>query len=178
MTLLFSTLIGSVFLAGLLVTPPLLVQFYWYKPHPTEHRKYIKDNVEAWCFWAAAQIIVSWLLALIVDIVPVVIRTIISIAWGHVSEYVKTRLELYASIKNNIKPALYAASAWVSWIILFEVIYGLYDSDDESQSRADYTPRVYQVIEFLFFLSLVVCLQRMISHFIGKSLACRLPISC
>lgn len=155
------------FLAGVLVTGPLLVQFYWYKPHPTEHRRYVKDNVEAWCFWAAAQLIVSWILALLVDIVPGVVRTALSIAWGHVSEYVKTRLELYMSVKDNIKPVLYAASGWVSWIILFEVIYDLYNSGDEDSSRAGYTPRVYQVIEFLFFLALVICIQRMLSHFIG-----------
>ncbi|KAH9850076.1 hypothetical protein C2E23DRAFT_887785 [Lenzites betulinus] len=168
-TLLFSTLIGSTFLSGLIITPALLLHFFWYKPHPDEHRKFVQDNVEAWLFWAAANISISWGLALIVDIIPVIIRFVISLAWGHVSEVIKSRLELYNSVKDTIKPALYAASCWVSWVILFNNIFKLYDMDDEDASRAGYTPRVYQAIEFLFFFALVVCAQRMMSHFIAFS---------
>ena len=141
-TLLFSTLIGSTILSGLIITPALLIHFLWYKPHPTDHRKFVKDNVEAWLFWAAANVSISWGLALIVDIVPAVVRILISIVWGHVSEVIKSRLELYASVKGPIKPVLYAASGWVSWVILFSSIYKLYDMDHESDSRASYTPRV------------------------------------
>ncbi|KAI0824686.1 Mechanosensitive ion channel-domain-containing protein [Trametes gibbosa] len=168
-TLLFSTLIGSTILSGLLITPALLLHFFWYKPHPDEHRKFIRDNVEAWLFWAAANISISWGLGLIVDIIPVIIRWAISLAWGHVSEIIKSRLELYNSVKDTIKPALYAASCWVSWVILFNNIFQLYDMDDEDASRAAYTPRVYQAIEFLFFFALVICAQRMVSHFIAFS---------
>ena len=132
-------------MAGILITPPLLVHFFWYKPHPTEHRRYVKDNLEAWLFWAAANVSISWFLALIVDIVPIVIRIIISIAWGHVSEVIKSRLELYNSVKGPIKPVLYAASGWVSWVILFNNIFKLYDMDSEGDSRASYTPRVSSV---------------------------------
>lgn len=141
-TLLFSTLIGSTILSGLIITPALILHFFWYKPHPTDHRKFVKDNVEAWLFWAAANVSISWGLALIVDIIPVVIRIIISIAWGHVSEVVKSRLELYNSVKGPIKPVLYAASGWVSWVILFNNIFKLFDIDNEAQSRAPYTARV------------------------------------
>ena len=163
-----------------------MIHFYWYKPNPTEHRKFVRDNVEAWLFWAAANVSISWALALIVDIIPGVIRFIISIAWGHVSEVIKSRLELYTSVKEPIKPVLYAASCWISWVILFNNIFNLYDMDNEDASRASYTPRVsrihrpsalfsrltpcpkvYQAIEFLFFLALVICGQRMLSHFIG-----------
>ncbi|KAI9001298.1 Mechanosensitive ion channel-domain-containing protein [Trametes punicea] len=168
-TLLFSTLIGSTFLSGLIITPALVVHFFWYKPHPDDHRKYVKDNVEAWLFWAAANVSISWGLGLIVDIVPVVVRWCISLAWGHVSEMIKNRLELYNSVKDTIKPVLYAASCWVSWVILFDNIYQLYDMDNTGNSRAPYTPRVYEAIEFLFFFALVICAQRMLSHFIAFS---------
>ncbi|CDO74550.1 hypothetical protein BN946_scf184632.g7 [Trametes cinnabarina] len=168
-TLLFSTLIGSTFLSGLIVTPALIVHFYWYKPHPDDHRKYVKDNLEAWLFWAAANVSISWGLGLIVDIIPVIVRWSISLAWGHVSEVIKTRLELYNSVKDTIKPVLYAASAWVSWVILFNNIFQLYNMDDEDNSRAGYTPWVYEAIEFLFFFALVICAQRMLSHFIAFS---------
>ena len=144
-TLLFSTLIGSAILSGLITTTALLLRFYWYKPHPTDHRKFVKDNVEAWLFWAAANVSISWGLALIVDIIPAVIRIVISIAWGHVSEVVKSRLELYNSVKGPIKPVLYAASGWVSWVILFDNIFKLFDINSTAASRAPYTERVRDV---------------------------------
>ncbi|KAI0260914.1 Mechanosensitive ion channel-domain-containing protein [Gloeopeniophorella convolvens] len=169
LSLLFGSLIGSVFLAVVLATGPILVYFLWYKHHPSEHRRYVVDNVEAWLFWAAANVIVSWWLAMLIDIVPAVIRGIVAAAWGHVSEEIKTRLELYNSVKGTIKPLFYAASGWVSWIIIFEKIYNLYDADHTDQSRAHYTHTVSQVIEFLFFLVLVWCAQKMLSHAIAFS---------
>jgi len=186
MVLLFSSLIGSTLMAGVLVTPALLVHFYWYKPHPTPHRHYININIEAWLFWAAANLLISWYLAMIIDIIPAVARFIISVSWGHVSEFIKSRIEMYESVKGTIKPVLYAASGWVSWIILFANIFDLYDAGEPQNSAASYTPRVgrppslersrlkcsaqvAQTIEFLFFLVLVVCMQKMLSHAIGKS---------
>ncbi|KAG1753685.1 Mechanosensitive ion channel-domain-containing protein [Suillus paluster] len=162
-TLLFSSLIGSTFLAAVLATPALLVHFFWYKPHPTDYRHYVDINIEAWLFWAAANVVISWALAMIIDIVPAIIRVVIAVTWGHVSESVKTKLELYASIKDTIKPLFYAASAWLSWTILFQNIFALHDSSGV-QSYASYTDRVAQVIEFLFFFTLVICIQRMLSH--------------
>ncbi|KAL4082014.1 Mechanosensitive ion channel-domain-containing protein [Scleroderma yunnanense] len=163
-TFLFSTLIGSVFLAGILVTAALLVHFFWYKPHPTDDRHYIAQNIEAWLFWAAANVVISWALAMIVDIIPFVIRMLISLSWGHVSEEVKTHLELYISVKDIFKPVLYASSAWVSWVILFQNIFHLHDTTNDIQSYAAYTDRVSQAIEFLFFFAVVFCAQRMLSH--------------
>lgn len=139
---MFSSLIGSVLLAGMLVVGPILLHFFWYKKDPTSDRRYILDNIEAWFFWAAANLLVSWWLALLIDLVPVVALTVISIGWGHISEKVKNSSELFNSVKGTIKPTFYAASAWVSWTILFESIYPLYDGNNESQSRASYTPRV------------------------------------
>lgn len=165
-TLLFSSLIGSTFLAAVLVTPALLVHFFWYKPHPTEYRHFVDVNVEAWLFWAAANVVISWGLAMIIDIVPAIIRVAIAVTWGHVSETVRTNLELYASIKDTVKPLFYAASAWLSWNILFQNIFKLNDSSN-AQNYAPYTDRVAQVIEFLFFFTLVVCIQRMLSHAIA-----------
>ncbi|KAH8830586.1 Mechanosensitive ion channel-domain-containing protein [Flagelloscypha sp. PMI_526] len=168
LTFLFSSLIGSMFLAGILVTPGVLLHFYYYKPLPTEHRKFIKDNVQAWLFWGAAQLLVSWFLAVIVDLIPIVVIGVIAIAWGHVSENVKSKQELYNSVKNTFKPVLYGAAGWLGWVIVFQGIYKLH-SDDWTSSRAQYTNRVSQVIEFLFFFGLVVCAQKMLSHAIAFS---------
>jgi len=140
-TLLFSSLIGSTFLAAILATPAILVHFFWYKPHPTDYRHFVDINIEAWFFWAAANVVISWGLAMAIDIVPGIIRIFISVSWGHVSETVKTKLELYASIKDTVKPLFYAASAWLSWIILFQNIFGLHTAGT-SPSYAPYTDRV------------------------------------
>ena len=139
---LFSSLVGSTFLAGLIVTPALFVHFYWYKPHPSEHRRYVNQNVQGWLVWAAANIVVSWYLAMIVDVIPIIVRYFISATWGHVSEAVKTKIELYDSVKDTFKPALYASSAYASWVVIFGNIYELYDANNASQSRASYTRRV------------------------------------
>ncbi|KAG2119101.1 Mechanosensitive ion channel-domain-containing protein [Suillus discolor] len=165
-TLLFSSLVGSTFLAAVLTTPALLIHFFWYKPHPTDYRHFVDINVEAWLFWAAANVVISWGLAMIIDIIPAIILVVIAVTWGHVSESVRTKLELYASTKDTIKPLFYAAGAWLSWIILFQNIFKLNDSSN-AQNYAPYTDRVAQVIEFLFFFTLVVCIQRMLSHAIA-----------
>lgn len=170
------------------------MHFYWYKPDPNEHRRYVKDNVEAWLFWAAANLTISWYLALFVNIVPVVINYTIAIAWGHVSENVRTRTEMYNGVKDTIKPVFYAASAWVSWVIIFSGIYDLYDMDNPNSSRAEYTNRVsrnyfernfstdivqlYDVVEFMFFFALVICGQKMLSHAIGRSQTLEAIQSC
>jgi hypothetical protein len=67
-----------------------------------------------------------------------------------------------------VQPVLYCASGWLAWYIIFDPIFHLYDANNELQSRASYTPRVYQVVELIFFLALVFCAQRILFHFIGK----------
>lgn len=107
---------------------------------------------------------------MIIDIVPIFVRYFISLTWGHVSERVKTRIEMYDSVKNTAKPVFYAASAWASWAIIFGNIYELFNSEDNSLSRAQYTNRLSQVVAFFFFLILIWRVQAMLSHFIGVSL--------
>jgi hypothetical protein len=166
-----------------LVTPGILVQVLWYEPHKTEDRRYITDNVQCWLFWLAANLLISWYLAVLVDLVPTVIRYFLAAVWGHVSESVKSRLELYINVKNTLKPVLYASSAWISWLIIFVDIFALYDVNNPWESRAPYLYRVsllymptalsdfhfkiYQVVQFVFFLALVICVQTMLSHAIG-----------
>src|SRR5882757_8720451 len=120
---LFSSLIGSTVLAGILITPGILVDFYWFKPHPSTHRRYVKDNIQAWLFWTAANLVISWYIAMLINIVPILLRYFISLFWGHVSESVKSKIEMYDSVKDTAKPAFYAASAYASWIIIFGHIY-------------------------------------------------------
>lgn len=187
--LLSSTLVGSSFLATLLIIPPLVVHFYWYKPHPTERRRFVDKTIQAWMFWGASNIVISWLLAMLIDIAPIVIRYFLIATWGDVSEYVKSNLEIYHSVKDTAKPAFYAASALASWDIIFSHIYGMHSVNETVPSAVPYTDRVrivpcacshqshqshhpsqvYQVVLFFFFLTLVLCVQKMISHFVGAS---------
>ncbi|KAJ7781634.1 Mechanosensitive ion channel-domain-containing protein [Mycena metata] len=165
MTALFSSLIGSTFLAAVLVTPGILIYFFWYKPSRTEYRHKITLNVQAWLFWAAANLLISWYLAMLINVVPSFARFFISAAWGHVSEAVKSRIEMYNSAKDTIKPVFYAASGWASWVIIFGHIFQLYGAN--SKNHQAYTETVFKVVEFFFFFTVVLCAQRMLSHMIA-----------
>ncbi|KAF7301275.1 EF-hand domain-containing protein [Mycena indigotica] len=164
-TLLFSSLLGSTFLAGVLVAPALILHFYWYRPHKDAFRHKVTVNVEAWLFWAAANLLISWYLAFIIDVVPTFIRFLISVSWGHVSETIKSRIEMYNAVKNTFKPVFYAASCWVSWVIIFDHIFHMVGEGSANHQR--YTSTVHRVIEFFFFLTLVLCAQRLLSHLIA-----------
>ncbi|KAF8756592.1 Mechanosensitive ion channel [Rhizoctonia solani] len=165
----FSTLIGSTITAGLLATAPILLRIYYLKPHRTEHRTYVTDTVSAWLFWAAANVLVSWYIAVLIDLVPHIIAFAVDTVWGTVSEQLKSRIETYNATKGWIKPPFYAATAWVAWYILFAKIFKLYNPSDEDASVASYTPIIYQVIMFIFFLTLLYCAQKMITQFIALS---------
>ncbi|EJD01268.1 uncharacterized protein FOMMEDRAFT_110956 [Fomitiporia mediterranea MF3/22] len=165
-----STLLGSFITASVIVGVALAVHFLYFErsnDSNRDHRRFVTQNVEAWLFWAASNLLVSWFLAFLINIIPGVVTWAIFIVWGHISESMKSRVELYISVKDTIKPAFYGASGWLSWVILFQHIYHLYDADNESESRASYTPRVYQVVQFVFFLALVISIQRMLSHLIA-----------
>ncbi|CAK5275829.1 unnamed protein product [Mycena citricolor] len=157
----------STFLAAVLVAPALILHFFWYNKDKSEYRHRVILNVQAWLFWAAANLLISWYLAMIVDIVPSLVRLVIAVAWGHVSEYIKSRIEMYNSIKNTLKPILYAASAWVSWLIIFDHIFQMHPGDGRRPNSEAYTDTVYQVVEFFFFLTLVLCLQRLLSQLVA-----------
>ncbi|CAE6481603.1 unnamed protein product [Rhizoctonia solani] len=165
----FSTLIGSTITAGLLVAAPIILRIYYLKPNRTEHRTYVTDTVSAWLFWAAANVLVSWYIAVLIDLIPHVIAFAVNTVWGTVSEQLKSKIETYNATKGWIKPPFYAATAWVAWFILFAKIFKLYDPSNEDASVASYTPIVYQVIIFIFFLTLLYCAQKMITQFIALS---------
>jgi hypothetical protein len=77
-------------------------------------------------------------------------------------------LELYDAAKGTLKPMLYGASGWLSWVIIFHGIYGLYDVHDESQSKLQYLNRVYQAVQFFFFFCLVFSIEKMLMHLISE----------
>ena len=83
---------------------------------------------------------------MLINIIPLLLRYFISLSWGHVSESVKSKIEMYNSVKDTAKPAFYAASAYASWIIIFNQIYNLHSDNIAVQSRAPYTDRVRHFI--------------------------------
>jgi hypothetical protein len=164
---LLSTLIGSTILTGLLVTAPILLKVFWLDPQWSEHRHFVWEQVTAWVVWAAANIMLSWYFAFFVDIAPIIASSVVEVVWGELSEYVKSRVQLYNSAKHAIKPMLYGGTGLASWVIIFHNIYGLYDPSNESASRASYAPRAFQVVKFLFFVMLVLSFEKGLKHMIG-----------
>ena len=79
------------------------------------------------------------------------IITLVSIGWVHISEGVEGSVELFNGIKNTTKMIFYAASMWVSWVIVFEGIFKLCNDNDPDASKARYrnTPRV-RIVNPLF----------------------------
>ncbi|KAG9089068.1 hypothetical protein FRC07_012409, partial [Ceratobasidium sp. 392] len=96
----FSTLIGSTITAGLLVAAPILLRIYYLKPSRTEHRTYVTNTVSAWLFWAAANVLVSWYIAVLIDLIPHIVAFAVGTAWGTVSEQLKGRIEVYNATKG------------------------------------------------------------------------------
>lgn len=133
---------GSTLLSALFSSIPIFLHFFYLKPHPTNHRHYIADNVSAWFVWLAANTLMTWYLAAIVDVIPLVLPFMIYVVWGVISEGVISRIEIYNAIKGRFKPVLYAAFAWGSWVIIFAGIYGLYNHREPNNSFAGYTRRV------------------------------------
>ena len=89
---------------------------------------------------------------MLINIVPILLRYFIALSWGHVSESVKSKIEMYNSVKDTSKPAFYAASAYASWIIIFSNIYNLHSDNVAVDSRAPYTDRVCYFLVVMYVL--------------------------
>lgn len=74
-------------------------------------------------------------------------------------------LDYYTVLMFYFRPVFYAASCWVSWVIIFGHIFKLYG--EGAINRQGYTDTVFQVVEFFFFFTLVLCAQRLLSHLIA-----------
>ncbi|KAF8305933.1 hypothetical protein DL93DRAFT_2181438 [Clavulina sp. PMI_390] len=166
-TFLFSTLIGTTFLTCVLVAVPITLHFVYYRPHPTQYRTMVTDNVSAWFYWAAANLLISWYLAVIIDVIPHIATWFVKLSWGTLPESFKTKIGLYDSIKGWIKPVFYAASAWVSWVIIFANIFGLHNTAADVTSDAAYTDRMVQVVELCFFIVLLYCIEKIALQFVA-----------
>ncbi|CED83793.1 Predicted mechanosensitive ion channel [Phaffia rhodozyma] len=165
-TFLFSTLIGSTIMAAVLVAIPLIVRYTWLNKNPTNERRYVTANISAWLNFTAFNVLVSWYLAVIVDLIPVAATGLIILFWGEMTENMKSHVETYAVIKGWIKPIFYAACIWGSWAVIFMGIYKLNTAGD-TQSRAPYTDTMFDVVEFLFFLILIFCICKILLQLIA-----------
>lgn len=99
---------------------------------------------------------------------PKVFLLAVDIIWGQVTEQLRARIEVYNAAKGWLKPIFVAAFVWGSWAIIFTNIYGLRSgSDPATASRAQYTYRVYQVIELLFFIVLIFSVEKIVTVFVS-----------
>jgi hypothetical protein len=101
-----------------------------------------QDNIGAWFYFFAFNVLVSWYLAVLLDLLPLAIVALVRAVWGSVTEKMKVHVETYGVVKGWIKPIFYAASIWGSWAVLFQQIYNLHSTTDGVPSRAPYTRRV------------------------------------
>lgn len=68
---------------------------------------------------------------------------------------------------SESQPLFFAGFFWGSFAIAFNSIFQLRNASDPENSRAQYTYRLYQVVELLFFLAIVFGIEKLIIRFIG-----------
>ncbi|SPO31034.1 uncharacterized protein UTRI_05328_B [Ustilago trichophora] len=170
LTFLATTFLGNLIVSCCLLVPVIVIQYVYRKRGPDEgHRDFVADNVQAWFIWAAFNLHVEWWIHLLVELFPRAVLAVIQLVWGRPSQRVLSLAEYFNAIKSYIKLVGYAALSWGSWAIIFNSIYDLYNHSDPRGSRAAYLYRIYQVIQFFFFLTLTICVEKVIIKHIAMS---------
>ncbi|MBW0542438.1 hypothetical protein O181_082153 [Austropuccinia psidii MF-1] len=163
---LLITFIGNIFLSIILLIPPFILRFrgfYQFGDSPHQiHTRYIYDNVAAWMFWASYNLLASWVLHLLIELVPRLLVFLVDVIWGEVSEVIKTYVENFRMFKPWIKYMFYSAMLWGSWEIIFSGLYQLHSHDDSGQYRAPYTDVVSLVIRLFFLFMVVLSLEKLL----------------
>ncbi|OAV99069.1 hypothetical protein PTTG_02396 [Puccinia triticina 1-1 BBBD Race 1] len=173
--LLITTFIGNILLSLLCIIPPLVLRFTGYYQSgdsPEAHNtRFIYDNVAAWLFWAAYNILASWVLSFLTELIPrphssccvhQAIVLLVGVVWGDVNETIKGRVETFHTAKPWIKVIFYSAMCWGSWEVIFNGIYHLYALTDTGHYRAPYTETIHIIVELLFFFMLILSLEKLL----------------
>lgn len=149
--ILTTTFFGNLVLVGIMLVPILVVHFvYRDKNRDDPHKVYIADNVEAWFIWAAFNLHLQWWIHFLVELVPPTVLGVVKVSWGPPGQRIQSCLEYYRAMSGYLKLVFYAALNWGSWTIIFNPIYGLAsERNPRENSRATYTWRIYQVMEFI-----------------------------
>lgn len=161
----FVSFLGNVLISAAIVSPAIVMQFVYRNEDPADqvHRDYVTDNVQAWTIWAAFNLFMSWAFHIGVEIFPRIALTLVALIWGRTNQRALTLAEYYSAQKGYFKPILYAACSWASFAIIFNSIYNLYNhSNAETESRAPYLYRIYEVVEFFFFFVLTICVEKIL----------------
>lgn len=168
---LATTFLGNFILSAILVVPAIVLQFTYRNEGPESERAkrdYVTDNVQAWLIWAAFNLHVEWWIHLLIELFPRAAIAIVTGFWGNVSQRVLSFVEIFNAIKGYVKLIGYAALSWGSWAIIFNSIYNLYTrTNPQTDSRATYLYRIYEVIEFFFFFTLTIAAEKILIKIIS-----------
>ncbi|PWN23091.1 hypothetical protein BCV69DRAFT_280704 [Microstroma glucosiphilum] len=163
---LFASFLGNFLVSCTLVVPCIVMEITYRNEGPDadkSHRAYVTDNVSAWTIWASVNLFLSWILHILVELLPRAALGVVALVWGRTNQVVLTAAEYYSAQKGYFKPILYAACAWASFAIIFNSIFNLYNrTNPQTESRALYLYRLYEVVEFLFFFTLTICVEKII----------------
>jgi len=161
---LVTTFFGNIILVGLMLVPILVTHYQFKNKHRDDpHDVYVADNVEAWFIWAAFNLFFQWWIHIAIEVLPQVVLGLIRLVWGPPPQVALSRAEQFGMFKLYIKLVLYAALNWGSWTIIFDSFYALYSEKRPSElSKGWYLYRIYQVMEFIFFITLTVAAEKII----------------
>lgn len=161
-----TSFLGNLFISAVLVVPAIVMQFVYRNnatPADKAHRDYVTDNVQAWTIWASFNLFMSWVFHILVEIFPRIALAVVGLIWGRTNQDSLNVAEYYNAQKGYIKPLFYAACLWASFAIIMNSIFGLYNhTHPQTESRAPYLYRLYQVVEFFFFVVLTICAEKIV----------------
>ncbi|KAI8457824.1 hypothetical protein BY996DRAFT_6885123, partial [Phakopsora pachyrhizi] len=169
---LLTTFIGNIILSIVFIIPPLILRFDGYyeatnNPQALYHHLHY-DNTSAWLFWISYNLMSSWALHFLTELSPRIAVSLVSIIWGDVSESIKTQIETFHTYKTWLKVLLYSAMGWGSWEVIFGGIFDLH-STTTKPSRAHYTDTIHIIAQLIFFLMLVLCIEKLLLMSISMS---------
>lgn len=161
---LFTSFLGNLLVSTILVIPAIIMQFV-YRNNATDanraRRNYVTDNVQAWAIWASFNLFMSWVFHIFVELFPRLCLGIVALVWGRTNQATLNAVEYYNAQKGYIKPLFYAACSWASFAIFMSYVFGLYNhASPQTENRALYLYRLYQVIKFFFFVTLTICAEK------------------
>lgn len=163
---LITTFIGNIFLSLVFIIPPIILRYGGHHQSgispSASNSKYVYDNVAAWFIWASYNILSSWVLHFLIELVPRAVVLLVGIVWGDVNEAIKGRVETFHAAKPWIKVIFYSAMCWGSWEVIFRGIYNLYSLTEDGHYRAPYTETIHIIVELGFFLMLVLSLEKLL----------------
>ncbi|KAI9318355.1 Mechanosensitive ion channel-domain-containing protein [Dichotomocladium elegans] len=124
----------------------------------------VSYNLQLWFTWATFMWCISMVLQVVVELVPWAIKRLVNILRPQSTEVLRMRLAYYMALRPFVKFLLVSAWNWGSWAFIRGMI-----ALPSGQSVPSYVGVIYSIWECLFFLSLLLFIEKFILQLIVTS---------